>query len=152
MTNYKDMLDKFQKSINLRSENCFYVCNEHPEKIAFLGKCRIFVPSYPFYNIKGFKSKVFYKPTYKEIFELCEVYIEKTGNPHDRYFQYIIPPENNAENFNITDYNIDNIDEYLKETYKPFILDPERVYNIEMRMAPMSDAIDLFMIIEIIKK
>lgn len=151
MSNYKNMVDKFEKSIKLRSENCFYDCNEDPEKIAFGGKCRIFVPSYPFYNIKGYKSRILNKPTYKEIFELCEEYISSTGNPHDRYFQCIIPPENNSENFNITDYNIDNIDEYLKETIKPFILDPKRVYNIEMRMDPMSDAIDRFMISEIIK-
>ena len=151
MSEYNNIVKQFLKSFKLRSENCFYDCEHEPHEIAFKGKASFYIPPYPHYNIKGYKSKVLKNSTYKQIFNLCEEYIKKTGNPQDRFFTEVFKPENNADNIDIFDYNINNIDIYLEEQKKPFILDPKRVYNIEMRMEPMGDRIDRFMISEIIK-
>ena len=140
-----NIINDFLNSFKLRSENCFYDCEHEPDEIAFNGKARFYIPSYPFYGVKGYTSKILNKPAYKDIFNLCEDYLKQTGNPHDRYFRYVYLPENNADNVDIFDYNINNIDEYLKEEKKPFLLDPQKVYNIEMRLEPMGDSLDRYM-------
>ncbi len=140
-----NIINDFLNSFKIRSKNCFYDNEHDPNEIALNGKCCIYVPSYMAYNIRGYKSKILNKPTYKDVFNLCQEYIKKTGNPNDRYFKAIYPPENNADNVDIYDYDINNIDEYIKEQKKPFILDPEKVYNIEMRMEGMGDALDQYL-------
>lgn len=129
---YKD----FKKSFKMRSKYCFYDCEEPINKIAFKGKCRIFIPPYMAYDIKGYTSKILNKPTYKDIFLLCDDYYIKSGNINDIFFTKIFLPENNIDNIDI---DINNLNESLEELEKPFILDHKKVYNIEMRMEDMGD-------------
>ena len=133
----------FFNSFKLQSEKCYYDCEEPPEKIAFNGKCRIFVPGYMVYGVKYYRSKILNKPTYKDIFNICEDYIKKSGNMNDYYFREIYAPENNADN--IEDDENATIEDILKAHYKPFILDPKKVYDIEMRMEGMGDSFDRYL-------
>lgn len=135
-------MNDFNNSFKLKSNECYYDCEEPPEKIAFNGKCRIFVPGYMCYGVKSYRSKILNKPTYKDIFNLCDEYIKKSGNMNDYYFREIYPPENNFDN--ISENKNSTIDEILKSYYKPFILNPKKVYDIEMRMQGIGDAYDRY--------
>lgn len=138
----EDIIKDFQASFKMRSKYCFYDCDKPLEKIAFEGKCRIFVPGYMAYNIKGYKSKILNKPTYKDIFLLCDDYIKKTGNMNDIYFTDLFIPTDNMDNIDI---DINNLDESLYLLSQPFILNPKKIYDIEMRMEGMGDRLDAFL-------
>jgi len=138
-----DVIKDFQASFKIRSKYCYYDIDQDPDKIAFEGKCRIFVPGYMAYNIKGYKSKVFNKPTYKEIFNICcDEYIKKSGNMNDFYFTELFIPNNNMDNIDI---DINNLNESLYLLSQPFILNPKKVYDIEMRMEDMGDRLNKYL-------
>lgn len=123
---YNEYYNDFMNSIKIKSNECYYVCNEKPEKIAFEGKCSFFVPSYMIYNIKGYKSKIFNNPTYKDVFNLCDEITEKTGNINNIFFKDIEPYEEYEEIMN------------NKEPFK----NQEKIYNIEILLIGMSEAFD----------
>jgi len=125
--NQDPIITGYLNSFKMRSKYCFYDCDKDPEKIAFNGKCRIFISGFLVYDIKGYKSKILNKPTFKEIFnKCCDAYIKTSGNTHDIYFTGID-----------TDYfpRTEDINARLLE---PYIIDPDKVYNIEMFMDGMN--------------
>jgi hypothetical protein len=138
---YDNIVDDFLNSFKIRSKKCFYDCDEDPEKIAFNGKCRIFVPAFMYYNIKGYTSKILNKPTYRQIFNICcDAYIKKSGNMNDIFFTEIFLPDNNMDNVEYDPSR--NFDETFKLMCQPFILDKKKVYDIEMRMEDMGHRLD----------
>ena len=138
-----DIIKDFQASFKIRSKYCYYDIDQDPEKIAFNGKCRIFVPAFMAYDIKGYTSKILNKPTYKQIFNICcDEYIKKSGNMNDIYFSDLYIPENNMDN---VDVDINNLKESLYLISQPFIANPKKVYNIEMRMEGIEDRLDRYL-------
>ncbi len=96
---FDNIVDNFHKSFKIRSKECFYSIDEDPDKIAFNGKCRIYVPGFMAYNIKSYRSKILNKPTYREIFiKCCDDYIKKSGNMNDYIFTDLFLPDNNIDN------------------------------------------------------
>jgi hypothetical protein len=134
MAYYKE----FYNSFKMRSKYCFYDCDEPLDKIAFNGKCRIFVPGYLAYDIKSYRSKILNKPTYKEIFmTCCDDYYEKTGNENDIFFTDIFPFDyDNDDDNNDNDNNNDD---------RPLLRNPEKVYLLEMRMEEKGDRMTNFL-------
>ena len=125
--NQDPIITGYLNSFKMRSKYCFYDCSKDPDKIAFNGKCRIFVAGFLVYNIKGYKSKVLYKPTFKEIFnKCCDAYIKTSGNTHDIYFTGLA-----------IDY-LPRTEDINAALLEPYIIDPDKVYNIEMFMDGMN--------------
>ena len=126
---YNDYLKDFLNSVKIRSKHPYYTCEEPLNKVAFNGKCSFFVPGYMVYDIKGYKSKVLINPTYKDVFDLCDDMIKETGNINNIFFKDIEI---------MTDYE-DIFNNNIKD---PLLINPYKVYNIEIIMEDMREAFD----------
>jgi hypothetical protein len=138
---FDNIVNNFHKSFKIRSKECFYDLKEDPDKIAFQGKCRIFVPAFMAYNIKAYRSKILNKPTYREIFiKCCDDYIKKSGNMNDYILTDLFLPDNNMDN---REYDpTRNFNDTFKLMCKPFLLNPNKIYDIEMRMEGWAGKLD----------
>ena len=140
---FDNIVENFHNSFKIRSNECFYNLKEDPEKIAFNGKCRVFVPAFMAYNIKGYRSKILNKPTYREIFnKCCDDYIEKSGNMSDYILTDLFLPDNNMDNVEpdpTRDFN-----ETFKLMCQPFKLNPKKIYDIEMRMEAWAEHLNSY--------
>lgn len=123
---YNDYLKDFYNSIKIKSKECYYICEEEPEKIAFFGNAVFFVPAYLAYDIKSYKSTVLINPTYRDIFDLCDDYIIKSGNIETIFFKDI-------ELF-------ENYEEY-EEQQEPKN-NNDKIYYFELMLIGMSEAFE----------
>jgi len=74
---------------NIHSNHCSYCCDEPPDKIAFNGKCIIYIKADGFFATNGYTSSVLDNPTYLDIFNLLDDIVETTGDYHHTFFEGI---------------------------------------------------------------
>ena len=61
---------------DIHSKYCTYCCDEPPDKIAFNGKCIIYIKADGFFATNAYTSSVLDNPTYLDIFNLLHTFFE----------------------------------------------------------------------------
>lgn len=72
----------------LHSKYCVYSCNQHPDKVCFIGKCVLYAQKGE-YDDNGYMSDVLVNPTYKDIFLLCDNIVEATQDFEHIFFEFV---------------------------------------------------------------